>query len=211
MALAGKRARLLGSGDSLAFTEESFSTEDDQTYIIDDQDKRVWDREQEITVYEDGVETTEDYELNRLTGQIIFETEDNTRGEITADGSYLAMATIAQANEYDYTLEADNAERNAFGDDYVKREQTLLDFTGSLERWHEPDDYFVDFLLDGQPLVIEFYSYFEEQGSENNILDLVAWCLLDSDGIAAVIDGLVEEDVSFEGTHDIDNRVVATG
>lgn len=206
LALAGKKATIKATTEGLTFEGETFTTEDDQSYTIDDDFKKVWDREAEITVYEDGVETEEDFTVNRLTGTITFENEDSTRGNITADGEYLPLQIIADAYEYDYSLEADNVEDTSFGSEYVSREQTLLDISGDISRWYELDDYFTDILLSGEPFVVEFYSFYEEE--EPSEPDIRAWILLDTDEISAVVDGLVEEDVSFEGTNDIDGNVV---
>lgn len=208
MALAGKKARVRASGDSVSFTDESFSTTDDQNYTIDDEDKLIWDRTAEITVYEDGVETTEDYEINRLTGTITFDTVNATRGDITADGDYLPLQTVAEAYEYNYTLEGANSDSTSFGSDFINREQTLLDISGDISRWYELDDYFTDILLSGDPFIVEFYSFYEENNGGVEP-DIRAWIILNSDEISAVVDGLIEESVSFEGTNDIDDNTVA--
>lgn len=209
MALAGKKALIKGSGGSLTFEDETFSTEDNKNYLIDDENKQVWDRTAEIKVYEDGTETTEEFKVNRLIGSIIFKDEDVGRGTITADGEYLPMQVIAEAFEYNYTLSADNVEKNAFANEYIKREQTILDITGNISRWYELDHYFSDILLEDEGVFfVEFYSFYEEEEAEEP--DILAWIKLNTDEISGVVDGLVEENVSFEGTHDIDNRTATS-
>lgn len=207
LALAGKRALIRGSEEAVTLLNAELSTVDDQTYTFDNELVEALDPTADITVYEAGTPTTEEFEVNRLTATITFEEVDANRGNITADIEYLPLSQIAQANEYDYSLSADNADISAFGDEYVEREQTLLDVTGSLSRWFELDDYFEDLLLDDEILLIEFYSFYDEQ--EENEPDLKAWVLLDTDDISAVVDGVVEQSVDFEGTHDIDNRTVS--
>ena len=214
MAIAGKKALLRGSEEAVAFEDEEFSTEDDQTYLIDDEDKRVWDNTADIIVYEDGVPTTEDFELNRLTGEIIFEDEDEDRGDITADGEYLPLAIIAGAFEFSYSLSAENVESSAFCQEYVSREQTQLDFDASITRFFELDNYFTDLIVEdesecGVVFVLEFFVDKEEviNGDVEGDPDLRAWVRLSTDDISATVDGLVEESVSFEGSYDTDGRV----
>lgn len=203
MAIAGKKAQVKVSGDPLSFSGESFSTTDDQNYQIDDAAKRVWCRNCTITVYEDGAETTEDYSLNRLTGVITFASADGTRGTITADGQYLPMSVAAEAYDYTYTIDSDNAEDNAFGDEFISRVQTLKDISGSISRWYKLDSYYYDALTSGEPVVIELYA------DEGSTFELRIWGLLATDEITAAVDGLVEEAVDFEGTHDDDNRALS--
>ena len=203
MALAGKRANVKVSGDSVIFENESVLNLDDKNYQIEDVNKRVFDRKAEISVYVDEVITGESYSVNRLRGIIEFDDEDSERGEVTLDGEYLPMSKAGGANEYDYTIEADNLEATEFQSDWITRVQGLLDISGSLSIWYDLDDYFADALMDESVVVIEFYS------SDNVEPDLKCWAVLDSDEMSVAVDGLVEQSVDFEGTSDIDKRVVS--
>lgn len=203
MAYAGKIAQIKVTGDSLSFIDESFSTTDDKTYTIDDTSKEIWDPEAVITVYEDGVETTEDYSLNRLKGTIVFDSADAGRGAVTADGEYLPLSAVTQAYEYTYTLTGNNGDVSTFGDDFISREQTLKDASSTLTKFTEIDNYFFDKLNGGELLVIEFYF------DENEPWDMRMWTLLPADEKSSTADGFVEDSVEFEGVHDGDGKVVA--
>lgn len=203
MAYAGKIAQIKVTGDSLSFIDESFSATNDKTYTIDDPAKEVWAPEAQITVYEDGVETTEDYTLNKLNGRIIFDSTDAGRGVITADGEYLPLSTVTQAFAYTYTLTGNNGDVSTFGDDFISREQTLKDASATLTKFTETDNYFFDKLNGGELLVIEFYY------DENKPWDMRMWSLLPADEKSSTADGFVEDSVEFEGAHDSNGNVAA--
>lgn len=203
MAIAGKKALVKVSSDSISFSAETFSTTDDKTYTIDDTTKNLWCSDCTITVYEDSSVTTEDYEINRLTGEIIFATVDGTRGAITADGEYLPLSIALESYDYTYSLSANNVNKNSFGDNFTKRTQTLIDVSGSLVRFYQVDSYFINSLLSNKSVIIELYS------DSSNDYDIRIRALLSTNEVSAVVDGLVEESIDFEGTHDNENRVIS--
>lgn len=202
MALAGKRAQIKVSGVAVVFTDETTSTTDDISYQIDDVLKRVWCRTCTIVVEDGGVPTVEDYVINRLTGTVTFEVVDATR-VITVTGEYLPMSVAAECFDYSYTIDASNQDSTEFGDEYIDRTQGLLDFSGSLSKFYNISNFFVDELLSGTPFVVEFFS------NSSVSADIKAWVLIASDDISASVDGLVEEGIDIEGTNDADGRAVS--
>lgn len=199
MAYAGKKAQLKVTGDPLGFTDESFSTTDDLIYTIDDESKEIWGAFSTITVYDNGIEITDDFTLNRLTGQIIFETADSR--EITADGEYLPLSIIGEAFAYGYTLSAENVETTRFGSEYTQREQALLDFESTLEKFHEIDSYFYEALVESHFLVVEYFYH------EDEPYDLRARVLISEDEITGSVEEMIEDGITVEGTSDKENRV----
>jgi len=58
--------------------------------------KNIWSYDSTIVVYDDGVETTEEYRVSRLTGSVTFDSVDAGR-VITVSGEYTVPTTVATA------------------------------------------------------------------------------------------------------------------
>jgi chitodextrinase len=202
-ALAGKKAKIVAYGSSISFSGEATTATGDQIYQITDTTKRIWCKECNITVLDSATPTTENYILDRLTGRVIFET--SAVRDITLDGEYLPVADIGCAYEYTYTLEADNVDFACFEDEYTSREQTLKDFSASISKFWNPDQYFLNKLDSDEDFIVEFYS----DGSVDP--DLRAWAKVATNEISGAVDGLVEESIDLEGCVDIDKRAISFG
>ncbi|WLD92643.1 hypothetical protein [Alkalihalobacillus sp. AL-G] len=211
MATAGYRAQVNVSGSPVAFTNESTTANMTNTiYQINDPQKRVLAREAAITVEEssDGVTwqvvDPTVYTLNRLNGSVEF--PNGTTAQVRLSGEYLPMSKAAEAHEYTYTLEADNQDVPLFGSPNNRRSQGLRDVTGSLTNWYETNSIFQNAIMNNQTFVIDFYS--DTAKAEP---DLRVWALISSDEASAEVDGMVEEDVEFEGTTDMEGRMMTNG
>lgn len=192
----------------MAFTAEACTNSGDHAlYTITNAAKRVWDRAVAITVYEDAVPTVEAYTINRLCGTITFANVDAGRGAVTVDGSYLPMSTAARAKQFAFTItmglldDSDFASVQANGG-MVSRIAGLGDITGSIGRHWTVDTYFSDALVAGVPVVLEFYYDI----AAITVPDVICWALLGKEATQSAVDGLVGEDIEFQGTTDADNR-----
>lgn len=210
MAIAGKKALVKVSGSAVAFTNEPTTADETlKVFQITDQTKRVWDRKSNITVEESTDNGTtwsaaSGYSLDRLAGKVIFATAQAAGTQIRVSGSYLPLSIAAECKEYSYSLQGDNQDASSFGADFIKRKQGLKDISGSLSQWYV-DTYFKDALTSGEPIVLEIYA----DSSAN--YDFRVWALLAKDEISSAVDGLIEAKVEFEGTADIDGRVISNG
>ena len=203
MALAGKNAKVAAYSNPIAMTEEATTTTDDIRYQITDTNKRVLCPYCDVTVLDGGIATTEDYTFDRLSGNVTFLVAASR--DITITGQYLTYSDIACAYEYEFAITSNNTEANCFTEQYVKREQTLLDFSSSLTKFYNVSNYFIEILDQDIDLLLEFYSDY------NNDPELRAWVKISSDSISASVDGLVEETIDFEGWNDIDKHCVSFG
>jgi hypothetical protein len=206
--IAGKRALIKVSGAATAFTAEATTMSGVNTvYQITDATKRILDRTATITVKDGGVPTVEAYTLDRLRGKVTFGSA--VARVITIDGSYLPMSTAAKCRAFGFTISAANLDDSDFesvqaSGGFISRRQGLLDVSGTLGRRWTTDTYFSDALTAGVPVVIEFFLDYTSTTPH-----LCVWALLDKDGAQAAVDGLVEEDVEFQGTTDADGRAVS--
>lgn len=200
MAYQGHSAQVIITGDPITFQSETFQTEDNKIYKIDDSTKEVWAPFSTITVYDGGTPITNGFTINRLKGEIEFDSPEERT--ITADGEYLPLNFLGEAFEYTYTLSAENADSTSFGDRFIRREQTLKDFSASITKFFAVDQFFFELLNESTLCVTEFYY------DINSPYDLRAWSLISSKEPSAAVDGLIEHSLEFEGTHDRENRVV---
>ncbi len=204
---AGKHALVKVSGVAIAFVDEAFTDSGDhKTYQITSATKRVWDPLIAIAVKVGGVLTAEVYTVDRLRGRIIFANIDAGRGAVTVSGSYLPLSTAIRAKAYAWSLMQTLLDDTDFEDTgFITRNTGLHDVSGTIGRWKSTDTYFADTLVAGLPVVIEFFL------AASGTADLVVWALLDKDDVKSAVAGLVEEDISFQGTTDADFRVASTG
>lgn len=202
-AKAGKNAKVIAYGSSVPFTDEPTTVTGNIIYQISDLNKSIWCRDCIITVKDTGVPTTEVYQVDRITGRIIF----NVAGArtITVTGAFLPTHVISQAFEYNYSLEASNEDSTTFGKQFINREQTLKDITASISKFYDISNYFYDKLTTDEEFILEFYT----DGSMQP--DIRAWVKISSDNPTAAVDGLVEETIDFEGTNDLDGRCISMG
>lgn len=201
MALAGKNALVKATGAAVGFTAEATNTSDNQNYQIADATKQVWCAFCTITVLDGGIPTSESFTLNRLTGTVTFGSASVRT--ITVTGSFLPLATVAQAFDFTYSISADNADTTEFTNQYIQRTQTVKDFSASLTRFENIDKVFFDRLNAGDSIVLEFFEDF------TGTADLRARVLISTEEGSAAVDGVVEGSLDFEGSGDADGRVVA--
>src|SRR5690606_1782037 len=181
-------------------------------YQVTDPQLRLWAADAEITVRRspDGEEwdvvSPAEYTLDRLFGRVVFAEAQPVGTLIRVTGEYHPLSVAAAARSFSYSITATLQERAAFDDpdDFQRRRQTLLDVSGSIGRWYTLDPYFADALASGEPVVIEFWS-----DRNATAPDLRVRALLAQDQVSAEAAGLIEQEVEWEGTADIDGRAVS--
>lgn len=189
--IPGKKAEIKISGSPIDFNDEAMTTTDNLIYKIDDETKRVWDYKTDPVVKVDTVIVTTGYSVVKLSGQIGFDADPG--GVVTVSGKYVTLTAVATANEYDYSLENDFEDITPFKSEYKKKKVVMSGMTGSVGKFRELDNYFIDQLISGDPVVIEFYV--------DEVEDPVrVFALLDSDEIAAAANGIQSEKISFVST-----------
>jgi hypothetical protein len=143
------------------------------------------------------------YTLNRLTGSITFSTARSAGTLVRISGNYLPMATAAECKSYRFRISAKNDDTSAFGDEWVRRTQALLDATGALGRWASVDRYFRGQLVAEELVLIEIYA------NSAAAPDLRVWARMSSDEMTAAVEGQQENSVEWEGSPDAEGRVVS--
>jgi len=172
-------------------------------YQIADPTKQVLDPFAPITVAVNGSPVSGGYKLDRLFGMVKFDTPLMDTDVVTISGSYLPMATAAEAYELSYTLQAENADATRFQDAWVKRTQVGLDASGSFAQWYLTDANMADVLMAGDVVVVEYQI--------DNQVDLRAWALLSSTEPATQVRAIQMENIQWQGTQDAEGRVVSSG
>jgi hypothetical protein len=198
MASQGRLAKVNITGDAVVFTAESMSTTDDQTYTIDDSTKELWDLDATIVVYEDGIETTEEYTLNRLKGEVTFTTIDGTRGVVTVDGEYLPRVEVTQAHEYSLTINGETLDNTKFGSDFITKQQGLKSAESSLSEFWNTNQYLLKDLIQDNTVVLEFYP---NRNDTTNYYRMFA--KITSDELSSPVADLIDMSISFESTNEM--------
>lgn len=188
---AGKSARVKCTGAAIAVLSEPMSDQGDhKTYQITAATRQILDRTAEITVYEDGAETSEKYTLERLNGKVIFDSVDATRGVITIDCAYLPATTVAYAHEFTLQKGCDIHLVPKFGDEYKARLGGQKFASGTLSHWDVEDAYFSLALTENRVVVIEFKSHPDDKPER-------IYALFESNELKAAVAGMQDAVVSF--------------
>lgn len=199
------------SGSAVSFTDEATTADGARIrYQITDTVKRVWDPTVAVVVERDtgggfGAVASTEYTLNRLTGTVVFGVAQAVGTAIRVDGSYLPLSTAAEAKSYTWELVGTNADAGVFGDDWMKRVQIRRDVRGTIGQWRSTDAFFETQLLAGNPVVLQFYA------DASLSPEMSAFAFLSPQEIQAVVDGLIEQTVTFNGSTDTDGRAVSYG
>jgi len=193
---AGYLVSVKVSGDKLSLTAEPCGTSDNTVYQITDTDKQILDKTSTITVKDDGVETAEEYTLNRLDGTVTFGSA--VARTITIDGFYLPMTTVASAHAAGLDRACTIINVPVFRASYKDKIPGQLSASISLEDFDVTDTYFVDALQAGDPVVVEL-------NSDTGTLINRIWTVLESVALAAAIDSPQNNAVSGQSTDELLN------
>lgn len=147
-------------------------------------------------------EASSAYSLNRLTGKVTYSTAVSRT--IYVSGSYLPLTAVAESNEFNLSIEANNEDTTVFvsgGANYVKRTQALKDVTGSLSGFYF-DTTYIDYITNDTTIVIEIML----NGTD---VDFRIWAKLSNIDESGAVDGVIEESIDYEGVNDSDNNAIA--
>lgn len=108
---------------------------------------------------------------------------------IRYDYSYLPIAKLGGAKEWSLDLDVDLIDATTFGDTWKRRVAGVKDATGSITKWWL-DNAFLSLL--GSRLGVVLYTDF----AANTRYEAFAW--LKGESIGAAVDGLVEDELTFE-------------
>lgn len=208
MATAGRKSLIRVAGSPLSMTNEATTTDDNIVYQVSDPNKQVWAPTAPIAVEtssdgENWTEVTGGYKLDRLFGRVIFNAEQDSGVQVRVSGSYLPMATVAEAYQFTFTASRANLDRTRFQHINMERTPGLCDATGSVGLWHTSTKEFWEELNQGNQIVVEVQI--------DNRVTARAWARPTTDETAAAVDGVVEESFEWEGTRDQDGRMVSFG
>lgn len=203
----GFASSLYITGASTAMTTEACSLVSGKTYQIDDADKRVWDPDTAIVVWDDGspVSASNIESIDYLFGTVTFTSGYSVVGAITINsGSYLPLLELTAVNAYSLNLGSEMIDTTVMGASVTarKRIQGLKNISGTIGGFDSAvDDYdtgggTVDIgtlLLGGTNLVLEI-----NLGNTGN--KWRGWVVLDNEAFDPSVDGSNESVISFQGT-----------
>lgn len=179
------------SGAPTAMADEATTATGNLVYQITNAVKRVLDRDTPPTVEDGAVPTVEPYTVNYLSGKITFATA--TARTITITGKYLPMSVAAYANAYNRAEECNIFEGTPFATAYKTRVPGLKSMSGALTNLNVLDTVFNAALIAGIPIVIEDATISTEEPNR-------VWAMLEQSEIAAAVDGLQQQTVTWSST-----------
>lgn len=153
------------------------------------------------TIQKCPTESSSSYTLNRLLGKVTYGSAVSRT--IYISGTYFPVSLVAASNEFNLSISATNEDATIFksgGADYVIREQTILDVSGSISGFYI-DTTYIDYLTNDTTVVIEITL----DGTNPHIR---YWGKLSSLDVSGAVDGLIEESVDIEGVNDEDDNCI---
>ncbi|MBC8587111.1 hypothetical protein [Paratissierella segnis] len=188
-ARAGNEVDVKISGDAVVATGLSTITSDNQTYQIEDTLKQVIKENTPVTIYDNGVVTSEKYTIDRLNGKIEFETIDATR-IITIDCTYLPLMTVAEAHTADFNDEVETLDATTFKCNYRKRIFGLQYAYGTLSHFNILDNLLRNALLKRNMVVLEIkFTEIDEP--------VRMYAMLEKNELKLAVDSIQDTTVSF--------------
>lgn len=139
-----------------------------------------------IAVYKTEASTA--YSLNRLNGTVTY--ADALSRVIKISGDYLPMTIAAYANQMTRNDVCELLDKTVFGDTHRKRTAGLKAASGALTNFYSADEVFTAALLAGEPIVLEDRPTSTDEPNRT-------WALLESNEVAAAVDGLQTQVVSW--------------
>jgi len=189
--LAGRLAEIRVGGAPLNAAGLVLERIDDNTWRVQNAAARVL-VSGVVVEWDDGGWTTIAYEsVNLLTGVFTFGGAGYGAGEDLRieSGQYIPLSTAAYAHDWSINKTADLLDVTRFLDAYRRRIPGLVSASGSLSQWDVESSFFIDVLISGNPVVIEFIPTTGES--------FRLWAMLESSEIQAAIDSPQDESVSF--------------
>lgn len=201
---SGRQALIKASGTGVGMTAEATTDGGSHTdYQITDAAKRIISPYASVTVLKDAVaESAANYTINRLTGTVTFLSALVGTEAITVTSTYLPMTTIADASEWSLDISNNSEDASVLGDTWMKRENTLGDVSGSLNRFHV-DNAFITKVVAQAVIMLEFYV------QSSSIPEARAWAILTGVATDPQATSLITEGMDWVGTIDTEGRSLA--
>lgn len=140
MATAAWAAQVKMSGTSTAMTGEATTSLGGSQYQITSASKRIIDPTAAVVVKDGGTPVSSSlYSVDRLFGIVTF-SGYSPSGAITVDASYLPTAAVGECTGVTVTVTADLSDVSVLESQAKKKQSTLTDWSGSLERLALPLD-----------------------------------------------------------------------
>lgn len=187
------------SGGSTNFTAQNANDSGDHMlYTMASTALRAFDPDGVFTVYDGGVETTEDYEIDYIQGGVRFATADTRT--ITISGAYLTMSTVATASSLSVNESSDLLDITPFGASYRKRKAGLKSASGTITEFDVADETFTDAIISAEFLILDIYEV-------SSALPKRYWAVFESSELQAAVEGAQTQVLSWQSHKEYDRLI----
>ena len=146
--------------------------------------------------------------LNRLTGTFT-STADETTHTMTVSGKYLPMTPLLYANDFSLSIKTKDTDQTPFNQPYQSVAKVVRDVAGTIGTFYDPTEsaalsiapYFNVEMLADATIAIKLYA--------NANLSLLTWALISDEELKAVLEGNLEQTISWEGDSDADGHIIS--
>lgn len=202
---AGRNAQVKLSGSGVGTTGEA-TTDVGGTHLvyqITNAAHQILDPTAAVTVKKNGTAVTSGFTVDRLYGRVTFASALLGTDVVTVDATYLPMAVVAACHDFDYTISGQTIDATTFDSaGWTEREQGLGDVQGTVGRFYQVDNLFIDALQAGTSVVLELRESSAVAGARIR-------CLFSKSEVKGAVASLVDETLTFEGSADADGRAAS--
>lgn len=204
MAYAGKNSLVFISATGLALTAAATTSVDGLIFQVaaTSQQGEPFDPLASLTVgtSSGGTVSSTAYTLHRLNGSVVFPTSSTNAYTIT--GTYLPTAQMANAHGFSYDVSAATEDVTVLGSAWRSRLQTIKDVSGSFDEYQDNMNRATQLTSSSQPVALTFFI------ASTASFDARVFGFLNAEDIKSSVDGVVDGSVSFEGSADVNGRVI---
>ena len=211
MATAGKKAllKVMSTAAAIPFTGEATTAEvANKVFVISNRTKKYWDLDTAVIAYE-GTTTGDvvdsgDYRVQHAGGKLHF--YEATTESIVVSGASVAASVAAEINNYTYTINREIVDVTAFKEStdatigFRDKLANIGDASGTASGFYVTDNLFEDRILSQSKFIMEF-DVDQDTTDEGDIF--ACYAVLESDELAAAIEGAVGNTVNWQSDGDL--------
>jgi len=204
MAIAGKKSRVKipGTGIAMGSPEACTQIGTSDNYKITDRSKILWDREETVSVFENGSPATTGYTVDYLTGVIKFSSTPTT--PVTVQATYRPSSFITWAKTFSFSASTDMLDTTNFKstavDSFRREIEGLSEVTGTVGGFHDATDNLSDLLLSGDNLILIWIP--NKDGSSVYYIE----AKIESEDINTDVESLVMDDLNFSSIYALEKE-----
>ena len=157
--------------------------------------------------------TATTYILSRLLGKVTFPTTRTPTYLYRVSGYYIPLAALLYADSFEFKPKKDIKDTTPLGTTYNEGGAVQRDCSGTITDFYDPSQFAASAFYSGSTAIVRYFetlftnmTTFVVKCTESAAHSILAWALIDTDSLAAVVDDYHKQTVTFNGKADADGN-----